>query len=84
MRDDPCPRPEACVLAHPCRTCGADQGQPCPVREPARDPHIGTAERIEEIATRIWRCAWCNRLSFTAFFTGYCAKCRYWKPWQSL
>lgn len=24
-----CPRPDGCVIAHPCRICGADRGVPC-------------------------------------------------------
>lgn len=26
---DDCPRPEGCVMAHPCRKCGAERGQIC-------------------------------------------------------
>lgn len=32
-----CPRPEGCVIAHPCRKCGADRGQAC-----VGDPYAAT------------------------------------------
>jgi hypothetical protein len=35
-RERHCPRPEACVRAHPCRECGADKGVACQVE--AYDP----------------------------------------------
>jgi len=35
-----CPRPEGCVMSHPCRKCGADRYQAC-----VGDPYIETTMR---------------------------------------
>jgi hypothetical protein len=43
-----CPRAEACVIAHGCRECGADVGEPC-------RPHRGAIEALavaKELAER--------------------------------
>lgn len=48
---DNCPRPEACVIAHECRVCRADRGEPCrPYAAP--DPVAGIAALAREIAER--------------------------------
>lgn len=36
--DDHCPRDESCVIAHPCRVCGADTGEACFARRHRRRP----------------------------------------------
>jgi hypothetical protein len=57
------PRSEGCVIAHSCRDCGADIGEPCRVDEEELESWIHCVQieylldelTIEEMESEIWR-----------------------------